>query len=137
MMIPKTFMPDNLSEERLEKLLEGPRKVERYNPLKHEFYCDICGKLAGSIEIIFEKKNSLFFWPSFDIEPKSAIVIKNFPGTVKIPMYEESLELIISYLEGCNLKAILKKLNDKNLDFYCPTCDKCYCRNHRKNHLEK
>jgi len=147
MKIPKTFVPDN-SEKKLEDML----KKEQENKLvkevmlsnkKYDYYCDECGKFAGSIEILsgaskkskkYGSKSSFYPWP-FPPPPekkskKSEIIIESFLNTATLYKDNDYLEKIVGYLEKDDLKSVLREFSGNNLAFYCPKCDKCYCGNH-------
>lgn len=150
MKTPKTFIAKKLSYEKLESLLgEKIRKItgkddERKN---YKYHCDICGERAGSIEIFFKYPKGMKLgciplwldplWPEFDIdicEPpfknKPRLVTHSFMGTATIPMSNKSLESIAEHLDNRDLKPVLEELKGNDLAFYCPTCDKCYCKSH-------
>lgn len=155
MKLPKTFVPSNWSEKMLEAILkEEPEKKEtrvKLSDKKYEYYCDICGKFAGSIEIVSEKpiqtddyKSKVSCWPGLDPFKLDAkldyeevkLVTKSFMATITLRPNKEVLESIIRYLDRGDLKSVLKKFHGNNLAFYCPTCDNCYCENHWKSHSE-
>ncbi len=140
MELPQDFVPKNNPGEKLEELLKGTKEKRTYEASnrKYEYSCDICGKLAGSIEFIFEEEHEdiILCWPSLELpKPKSVIVTQSFLGTATIPRDEEYLELIMDYLDNRDLKSVLKEFDGDNLAFYCPTCDKCYCGDHWRTRL--
>ena len=56
MKIPTDFIPESWSSEKLEDMLKEDKieKIAKLTSKKYDYYCDICGELAGSVEIIVE-----------------------------------------------------------------------------------
>lgn len=154
MRIPQVFIIER-SENKLENLLKEKEKIKikKISPYKYECYCNVCGDIAGSIEIIFGKTSKLDHsriscWPGFDLfdldfngkkinYEKPKLLIKNFYGTIEVQKDEGFLEKVITDLDRKDLKSVYKKLDGNYLTFYNLDEDKCYCWEHFKNYLEE
>jgi len=149
MKIPNVFILDKIPEKKLENLLKkgDKTKIKKVSPYKYECYCNICGDLAGSLEVVFGKfskpnHSRIDCWPGFELfdlenkliyeEPK--LLIKNFYGTIEASPYylkdRKFLESVIMDLEKKDLKSVYKKLDGNYLPFYNMDEDKCYCLTH-------
>lgn len=85
---------------------------------KYDFNCDVCGRWAGSIEV-----------------SKKELITTSFMGKTTMPKGKKFLDSIIRDVERNDIKSVLDKLLGNNLAFYCPRCDKSYCKDHWKTRM--